>query len=307
VVGPVPFEALPEQINASAVLVRQAGEADWTPVTAVLPAMTPTAAQTGQPRSDFESEFDAPEARATKVRLTWPLAAVALAFLALAGGWVYHRVTLAGALESQQADDADSPTSQRRRGRSSEQNGKLAGQVRKLEQRLTVVDYRRQLLIEINARQERKLAAQIQQLQTATRSRRFRRFRGGFDPPDDEAARALMTDFRRRLALAWAATLARRQDAAAETSFLAAEVQRLSGVPANIPLQPHDRELLKQNGVKYRTEYNRFYTSAHKELTLYMDYATTEELVLLASHERLSFPSSQLPSDFAAAVKKLRK
>jgi GYF domain 2 len=308
VVGPVSFEALPEQVNKSAVLVRQAGEADWTPVTSVLPAKTGTPARAETPPAEFEKEFDVPEEPPAR-RLFLPLATATFAVVVLAGGWVYHRVTLARAVEGQNAaGDADSTGAPSpRHGTLLARNGELGEKVQQLEKQLAVADYRRQLLIEVTARQERKLAAQIQNLKTATRSRRFRRFRGGFDPADDDAAKTLMTDFRRRLALAWAATLARREDAAAELAFHAAEVKRISGAPAKSPLQPHDRQLLKQNGVKYRTRYNTFYTSAHKELTLYMEYATAEELVLFASHERLSFPSGKLPADFAAAVQKFRK
>lgn len=319
VVGPVPFEALPEQINASAVQVRQAGETDWTPVTSVLPKIgadhvTEAAGFFPSASGTAAGSFgDVAESGATPLavrRFFWPAVVAAFAVVMLACGWVYHRVTLGRALESQQSGgDADAnprADATRRRGKGLERNSELGRKVRQLEKRLTVADYRRQLLVEVTTRQERKLAAQLQQMRTATRSRRFRRFRG-FDPPDDDADKTRMTVFRRRLALSWAATLARRQDAAAEQAFFAAEVERLAGAPAKTPLQPHDGELLKQNGVKYRTRYNTFYTSAHKELTLYMDYATTEEIVLLSAHERLSFPSGKLPADFAAAVAKLRK
>jgi len=311
IVGPVAFESLPQQINASAVLVRKAGETDWTPVTSVLPAMS-------GPRTDFVAESD-PDALSVRVttgdrlpsaarRLVWPIAVAAVVIVALAGGWAYHRATL-GTAESRAAD-ADFPADRRTtaddRGKPQREAAELGQTVDRLQKRLAAADFRRRLLIEVTARQARKLSAQIQELKTATRSRRFRRFRGRFDPPDEDAAKTLMTDFRRRLAHTWAVALAKRQDAAAEQAFLAAEVKRLTGAAAKLPLQPHDLQLLKQNGVKFRTQYNAFYTAAHKELTLYMDFATADEIVLYAAHSRLSFPKGKLPAEFAAAVKKLR-
>jgi GYF domain 2 len=307
VVGPVPFESLPQQVNASAVLVRKAGETEWTPVTSVLPEIH-------GPRVDsvvFSGGLESEEGpRIPARRLVWPIVSAAVVIVGLAGGWAYHRSTLEQAVKSQAADGdfpADRRTPADDRSTQQRQAAELGQTVDRLEKRVAAADYRRQLLIEVTARQERKLSARIQELKTATRSRRFRRFRGGFNPPDEDAAITLMTDFRRRLAHTWSVALAKRRDAAAELAFCAAEVKRITGAAAKLPLQPHDRQLLKQNGVKFRTQYNAFYTTAHKELTLYMEYATADEIALYAAHSGLSFPAGKLPLEFAAAVEKLRK